>query len=160
MDEKDKPKNKEVIQLSNGKKLTRKTWIMATLRRASYRWPARNESEKIARVERGLYKCAMCEGTFRNGEYAIDHIKSVISLKDGFTTWDDVIENLFCDVEGFQILCHPCHDIKTAQEDSMRANYNAEKKELAKQHKKEEKLRQKEINRLTKKVIDKTKKVK
>lgn len=135
----DENKNKEeqvYITLGNGKKINKKTWIMSTLRRASYRWPARNEAERKGRVDRGLYKCAMCEGTFRSKEYAIDHIKPVISLKDGFQSWDEVIETLFCDVEGFQILCHACHDSKTQIEDSMRANYNAQRKLEEKQQKK------------------------
>lgn len=123
------------------KKINKKTWIMSTLRRASYRWPPRNEAEKLARVERGLYKCAMCEGLFRAKEYAIDHIVPVISIKDGFTTWDDVFDTLLCDVDGFQILCHPCHDQKTAIEDTMRANYNAERKaEMKKQLKEQKRL--------------------
>lgn len=121
------------------KKVNKKTWIMSTLRRASYRWPPRNEAERLARIDRGLYKCAMCEGTFRSKEYAIDHINPVISLKDGFSSWDEVIDTLFCDVEGFQILCHPCHDQKTAIEDTMRANYHAERKLEEKNRLKEEK---------------------
>lgn len=167
----DEKKNKEIIILASGKKVNKKTWIMSTLRRASYRWPARNEAEKLGRVDRGLYKCAMCEGSFRSKEYAIDHIKPVISLKDGFTSWDEVIETLFCDIEGFQILCHACHDQKTAIEDTMRANYNAERKAEEKKRLKEEKRIEKAINKLLepapveelekilgKKILDKVKK--
>jgi hypothetical protein len=143
MDEK-KPKNDDVyITLSNGKKINKKTWIMATLRRASYRWPAIDEAERRARVERGLYKCAMCEGSFRNKEYARDHIESIVPYEGfpmhpitGGPDWTIVIDRLFCGVEGIQILCHPCHDLKTAQEDAMRANYNAEKKKIEKEQKK------------------------
>lgn len=131
---------KEHVTFASGKKMTKKTWIMAGLRRMSYRWPPKNEAERAARVDRGLYKCATCEGTFRAGEYAIDHIKPVVALKEGFTTWDEVINTLFCDKDGFQILCHACHDMKTAIEDSMRASYNKERKEDKKLVKKKEKV--------------------
>lgn len=119
--------------------LKKKTWITSTLRRASYRWPARNEALKLARVERGLYKCALCEGTFQNKDIVIDHIEPVVSLKEGFTTWDAFIDRLFCEVEGFQILCNPCHDAKTQTEDSLRAVYNQERKKIAKEEEKEQK---------------------
>ena len=134
MEEKKKPK--EYVTFANGKQMTKKTWIMAGLRRMSYRWPPKNEAERAARVDRGLYKCATCEASFKAGEYAIDHIVPLVSVKEGYTTWDEVINNLFCDKEGFQILCHACHDIKTQIEDSMRASYNAKRKEDAKLQKK------------------------
>lgn len=134
---------KEYITFPNGKRINKKTWIMATLRRASYRWPARNEAVKLARVDRGLYKCAMCEGTFLQKETAIDHIEPVVPF-NGFpmhplTTepdWTIIIDRLFCDVTGFQILCHQCHDSKTMSEDTLRANYNKERKDLEKEEKK------------------------
>jgi len=138
MDEK-----KEYITLSNGKRINKKTWIMATLRRASYRWPSRNEALKLARVDRGLYKCAMCEGTFQQKETALDHVEPVVPF-NGFPMhpntnepdWTIVIDRLFCSVEGFQILCHPCHDVKTMSEDTLRANYSKERKDKEKEEKK------------------------
>lgn len=140
MDEKVK---KEHVTFASGKKMTKKTWIMAGLRRMSYRWPPKNEAERKARVDRGLYKCATCEGTFKAGEYAIDHIMPVVALKEGFTSWDEIIDTLFCDVDGFQILCHACHDMKTSIEDAMRASYNKKRKEEDKLKKKLEKIKKK-----------------
>lgn len=117
----------------------RKNWIISTLRRASYRYAPRNEAQRLARVDRGLYKCAMCEEIFHQKETVIDHIEPVVHLKNGWTNWDDFVNRLFCNVEGFQILCHGCHDIKTSQEDSIRASYNAERKDLEKKTIKEAK---------------------
>ena len=37
-----------------------KSFVIATLRRASYRWYSRTEALKNARVSRGLYKCESC----------------------------------------------------------------------------------------------------
>lgn len=45
----------------------------------------------------------------------MDHIIPVVGA-DGFTTWDDYIERMFVDREGFQVLCKACHKIKTDEE--------------------------------------------
>lgn len=119
------------------KKFNKKNWIMASLRRMSYRYLPRNLAQKNARKDRGLYECASCKSLFKAKEFAIDHIEPVIPLQEGFPMhpitggpdWTIVIDRLFCDVKGFQILCIPCHDIKTQIEDSMRASYNAKRKE-------------------------------
>jgi 5-methylcytosine-specific restriction endonuclease McrA len=132
----DEKEKKEHVVLASGKTMTKKTWIMSGLRRMSYRWPAKNQAERNARVERGRYKCATCGELFKAGEYAIDHIVPVISLKEAHTSWDQIMDTLFCDVDGFQILCHPCHDMKTSIEDSMRAGYNEKRKQEEKEQKK------------------------
>jgi len=99
--------------------ISKRAFVIATLRRASYRWPARTEAMRLARVERGLYKCAMCTKVHTRSNIQLDHILPVISLK-GFKTWDEYIDRLLCDPEGFQVLCRPCHDAKTKGENSLR----------------------------------------
>jgi len=116
----------------------RKQFVTSSLRRASLRWFARSECIKRARVERGLYKCAMCEGLFKQREIHVDHIKPVVSLRDGFTNWDTFINRLLCRPEELQALCTVCHEQKTRVEDSVRADFNKQAKELEKQRKKEE----------------------
>lgn len=108
------------------------TFLRPILRNASLRWPARNECLKLARVARGLYKCNMCKEEFPRSSVHVDHIDPVISIKENFTTWDDFINRLFCNVEQFQLLCESCHLIKTQIENEMRKHY----KKLAKQNKK------------------------
>ena len=113
-----------------------KTWVIQRLRGQSYKWPSRNEALVAARIERGLYKCAHCNGTFKRCEVEIDHIKPVVPLT-GWDNWDGFIERLFCNTEGFQILCKtPCHTVKTTAEDTIRAKYNAERKAKDKELKK------------------------
>jgi hypothetical protein len=46
----------------------------------------------------------------------VDHIDPVIDPAVGFVSWDTVIERLFCEVEGFQVLCWACHHAKTNEE--------------------------------------------
>lgn len=108
----------------------RNTWVKTVLRRASLRWPGRNECFKRARVARGLYKCAMClSEKFKSNQVHLDHIDPVIDISVGFNGWDDYINRLLPDVEGFQVLCVNCHEIKTALEDSMRTKLGQMRKE-------------------------------
>jgi hypothetical protein len=62
----------------------------------------------------------MCEMSFKKDDVHIDHVIPVVDPIKGFVGWDDFIEKLFCDVDGFQILCKMDHEIKTMLEDEMR----------------------------------------
>ena len=120
-------------------------FVKNTLRRASYRWPPRDEAIRNARVARGFYKCSTCEiDTFKRHEVELDHIEPVIDIKNGFTTWDDYIIKLFPDASHYQVLCKTCHSAKTSIEDTLRAEYNAGRKELDKEQKKLDKKKNKE----------------
>lgn len=99
------------------------TFVKGILRRGSFHWRARTEAMQAARIERGKYKCAMCEETFGPKEVDLDHVEPVVDPKTGFTTWDDYINRLYCPAEGFQVICHSCHDFKTLLEDQMREHY-------------------------------------
>lgn len=93
------------------------------------RWPPLNQARAAARIERGLYKCAGCGEvvptsivtTLKNGKVKrvknvlVDHIIPIVPTT-GFDSWDNVIDRLFCDVDGFQVLCKACHDAKTLEE--------------------------------------------
>ena len=105
-----------------------KKFLISILRRATYRWPPRSDALKDARKERNLYICAMCESGFKNSEVVLDHIFPVVDPKTGFTTWDDYINRMFPEKDGFQVLCLSCHDIKTQLEDEMRKHFNKERK--------------------------------
>lgn len=105
-----------------------KTWLVPKLRRLSFMWPPRNEAKKLARVERGKYKCAKCNNIFGPNEIVVDHIYPVVSVEEGFTNLGDYVESLFCKVEGFQILCKADHDAKTLAEDILRENNKKIKK--------------------------------
>lgn len=99
-------------------------------------WPGRTKALQAARVDRGLYKCAICEGKFKKGEYHLDHIDSVVPIDGGNRRKDDLsrvdfnlyIDRLFVPPEKYQVLCINCHDSKTKLEDSMREFYKKENK--------------------------------
>lgn len=104
-----------------------KSFLIATLRRASYRYPGRSQAMTLARVERGKYRCASCQGIFGNKDINVDHIEPVVPLT-GFTDWNSYIARMFPPVEGFQILCESCHDQKTKIEQDMRKDYKKRSK--------------------------------
>ena len=100
-------------------------WLRQKLRKLSYQWPPRNKAKQLAWVERGQYRCAECtrqeiEKSWHHTEIVIDHIIPIIDPEKGFTTLDDFIMKLFCPVDGFQILCKQCHQLKTSKENEIR----------------------------------------
>jgi len=112
------------------------SFIKSALRQASRRWAPIQQAKTNARVSRGLYECAHCKGhvppTIRNGSKRdknvfVDHIHPIIDPAKGFTTWDECIERMFCELDGLQVLCKDCHDTKTNEE-----------KQIAKQRKQNE----------------------
>lgn len=46
----------------------------------------------------------------------VDHVVPIVDPEVGFTTWDECIERMFCEVEGLQVLCHDCHKLKSNEE--------------------------------------------
>jgi len=68
------------------------------------------------------YRCAGCGGEFIGAKMQADHIEPVVPLT-GFTTWDEVIERLFCEKDNFQALCKECHALKTKEERAIAKEY-------------------------------------
>ena len=89
------------------------------------RWPPKYEALAAAKTEKKInhkskrlaqhYQCALCKEEFTQKDVQVDHKKPVVP-KTGFTTWDTYIKRLFCDVKNLQVLCKPCHKIKTKEE--------------------------------------------
>lgn len=107
----------------------RDTWVKGKLRQHSVKWPPRNYAMRLARVERGLYKCASCEDSFKSTQVQLDHIEPVVNIKEGWKSFDSFIERLFVPAEGFQVLCKSCHQQKTLVESAMRTYYSKKRKE-------------------------------
>lgn len=95
-----------------------RSFIMSALRKASMKWPPKYRTRKEAKRQKGYYLCA---GYKRRSHKVkppvyVDHIEPVIDPAVGFYNWDSVIERLFVEDEGLQVLCKSCHDAKTADE--------------------------------------------
>jgi len=109
-------------------------FIMSALRKAHSKWGPKNRAKTKARVRRGFYLCAGCgevvpasiKGVYKTGpkagkprkldNAAVDHINPVIDPAEGFVSYDRVIERMFVEDDGYQILCRNCHSSKTAEE--------------------------------------------
>lgn len=118
-----KPKKFRVPRTRNGGTMTESAFwsgIRSALRQKSRWWvPAANAKLAARRPYEGInkrrkweYVCSSCKNSFKDDEVVIDHIVPAGTLKcaddlPGFVT------RLFCEEEGFQILCKPCHDAKT-----------------------------------------------
>jgi hypothetical protein len=109
------------------------SFIKGALRSASNRWGPKFAAKKAAWVRRGIYLCAgykcpphevpasfVNEKGKRENNIFCDHIDPVIDPVTGFVSWDSVIERLFVEKEGLQLLCASCHQTKTADERQVR----------------------------------------
>ena len=96
-------------------------FIRSALRQAYSRYPAKFQAKKA--VERTVagkrhkyeYQCAKCDVWFQGKEIQVDHIEPAGSLSSydyiaGFS------KRLFCEADGMQVMCKPCHQLKTNAE--------------------------------------------
>lgn len=135
----------------NGGKWTlarKKSFIISALRRASTRWGPKNVAKAKARVGHGVYLCNHCkrEGAAtlppeegkkrRRNNAAVDHIVPVVDPTVGFQSWDIYIERMFCEEEGFQVLCRECHTAETKLERDKRTKRMRDEKDQLKTAKK------------------------
>ena len=89
----------------------------------------RSECLKRAKVDRGLYQCALCEPgkLTRYKDVQVDHTAPAVPLT-GWDGFDSFIERLFVPVEGLRALCKECHEKITAGQRDVRKTNRAEKK--------------------------------
>lgn len=113
-----------------------RSFVMSALRKA--RWPVKYQAIKDAYVEDGinpqtgrkckLHRCNQCGNLFPQSQMAADHIDPVVPL-DGFPdspdnflgyNWNELIQRLYCELDGFQALCSECHKLKSSDERALR----------------------------------------
>ena len=116
------------------------SFIKSALRGASRKWGPIHKCLKEARIRRGVYLCASCkEGVpltaVVNGKRCknviLDHIEPIVPVT-GWEGWDSCVERMFCELDGLQALCKPCHDTKSKEEAAARAFHRKEKKNASK----------------------------
>jgi 5-methylcytosine-specific restriction endonuclease McrA len=101
--------------MKKSKKFNKKSFIIQSLRRISYRLPSRSEAIRRARVGRNQYKCALCGKICKNKEYAMDHVIPVVDPLDGFIDWNNYVERMLPDdAEAWQLLCR-IDNLKTGE---------------------------------------------
>lgn len=94
--------------------------IINTLRILWLQSPIRNAALKNARKAPNQYECAKCKEWFKSVDVCVDHIEKVIvpGMMDKYNEdWTTYINRLLLvPLEGLQVLCQDCHNIKTACE--------------------------------------------
>lgn len=92
------------------------------------RWPPAQEfMKKIRRPYTGPdkrtkweYPCSNCLGWFKVKDVKRDHIDPVGGFSTTFEKWwvelGEIARKMFCDENGFQLLCKECHTIKSEEE--------------------------------------------
>lgn len=112
------------------KKVNKYTFAKGCLRRGSLMWPAISECRRLARKSPNQYECAMCKGLFSSKETQVDHRNPIVDMEKGFTTFDEYIERLFCEVEELDLLCRTCHSSKSFSETQMRKYFRQKRKSI------------------------------
>lgn len=98
-------------------------FIRSGLREKSRRWPPIHQARQLAKRkhtgsnkrQKFDYQCNICKDWFKGTEVQVDHITPAGSLK----CYDDLpqfVSNLFCEQDNLQVVCSPCHDVKTKRE--------------------------------------------
>lgn len=108
-------------------------WLIPHLRNISRMWPQKQIALDRSKIRvaigkfkngnteyRTKFKCAGCEDIFDRDEVQVDHIEPMIDPKVGFVDWNNIIDRLFCDSNGLQVLCRCCHISKSNVENSER----------------------------------------
>ena len=96
-------------------------FLRSMLRRGFQRYPNKHACMANARRKVGRkseYECASCSVNHRRKDVAVDHIKPCGTLRS-YADLATFAENMFCPVEGLQVLCKGCHYTKTMGERGM-----------------------------------------
>lgn len=105
------------------------SFIKSALRSASQRWPPKyrvlsracvgtKTNPRTGRLAKH-YLCQSCKNEFVAKDVEVNHIIPVIPIS-GFDDWGKTIERLFCEEDGLEVLCKPCHKSLTKQENEER----------------------------------------
>ena len=115
----------------SGKPRKSKTWnlkskLIPAIRKIWLYSPLRKEVLTNAKVD-GKFRCNICKDLFE--KVHVDHIKPIVSLKEGFTDdWNEYIRNTFCDIRNLQAICEQCHSAKSMTERELRKKYRSKRK--------------------------------
>jgi len=83
--------------------------------------PKFNKDGARAKKDAVQYLCNVCKGWVGSTKVEVDHILPVIEVNEhGFVDWNMFVDRLFCGPENLQVICDPCHDKKTHDEQQKR----------------------------------------
>jgi len=83
--------------------------------------PKYNKDGSRAKKDAVQYLCNVCKAWTKSTGVAVDHIIPVIDIEVGFQGWDTFVKRLgFNQASNLQVICDPCHQIKTNGERFLR----------------------------------------
>ena len=94
-----------------------RNWILNILRGKSRMWKPIQEVRKAAQRKyvgdnkrrKWIYECSICHSLVPAEELNIHHIVPVVDI-EGFTTYEDYINRLFCEADNLIACCVNCHN--------------------------------------------------
>ena len=104
------------------------SFLRSVLRRGTTKYPVKFQVKEAARRpkdkakpgrHRFEYECVDCNDWFPDKEVILDHIIPCGSLND-FDDLPGFVERLFCEPDNLQVMCVPCHHVKTKAENIAR----------------------------------------
>lgn len=111
----------------------KKEFAVNLLRRGSYKWAARNEAKKAAKVAYGIYECAICKQHTKSKDTQMDHVVPVKDVRGVEQTLDETAERMFVNSDSWQLLCSGCHLSKTRIENACRKEIEDSVKKMHKE---------------------------
>lgn len=66
--------------------------------------------------------CKLCYTRIPKSYMEVDHIQPVVPYNKALEdmSWDELVDNLWCEESNLQAICSDCHDEKTKQERKLR----------------------------------------
>lgn len=103
-----------------------KSLLRSAARRIDLWSPMRKEAIRNARVAKGIVGCAECRVRMKEyapeKEYQVDHTVPASEPAALIHDWNDFFARLFVSASGRRVLCKPCHQAKTNDENKVRRN--------------------------------------
>lgn len=96
-------------------------FVIKTLRSKLKRTPQYTRARQRAYVERGRYRCHLCNKILHYKKFQMDHINPIVTLDGKNNGLVAKIKRIFCDENGLQYICIIDHKIKTNLENKIRA---------------------------------------
>lgn len=103
-----------------------RTFIRSAIRAATMKWPPAQHAWKLAQRPSQLddkrvkfeYQCKDCGGWFKRKDCENNHIvpSGVMMTGMDHSTIGDYVDRSFSSIDGYEILCKPCHLLKTTQQ--------------------------------------------
>lgn len=75
-------------------------------------------------------KCSECGKMEAKSNVQVDHDQPVIGITETLEdlSWDDLVNRIWCPESNLNVMCKPCHQLKTKKENKARRDFKKGKK--------------------------------